>query len=344
MKFRTAILAASIGCIVAAPATFATEIITKRELKNNVLRTEQLVRVADNGIFLLDTSSSTKKIYPASGKPIVQTMKSELISRNGWFPNLGHHIGIYTYTGWKDNYPVALYDRDKVAAALAGLPDKGSGPTPLRSGLLKLDPILSGLKGRTAVFVFWDGEFTGADPVDAVRKLAASHDVCFYVISSAEPKREAEMATNVATINNCSRVIPLADFFTHPEYTSAALWDVKVTEHPVPQHELNFTFNGTELHADDKAHLDKIAAFMGQHKDVHLVAAGYTDDVGSRNYNEGLSRKRAEMVGNYLKSKGVESSRMVLLWYGLTNPIVPNTSPENRAKNRRVEIKLSLPG
>jgi len=48
------------------------------------------------------------------------------------------------------------------------------------------------------------------------------------------------------------------------------------------------------------------------------------------------------MVGGYLKGKGVDSSRIVLLWHGLTNPIVPNDSAENRARNRRVEIKLSL--
>jgi OOP family OmpA-OmpF porin len=341
MKFRIGILAATIGCLI-APATFATEIITKREIANGVLRTEQLVKVADNGIFLLDTSSSTKEIYPASGKTIVETMKSELVSRNTWFPDLGHQIGIYTYTDWQDNYPVALYNRDKVGAALGGLRDKGAGPTPLRNGLKKLEPILGGLQGRSAVFVFWDGEYTGPDPVGTALELAKKNDVCFYVISSAKPAREAELAANVATINNCSRVIPLADFFAHPEYTSAALWDVKVTEHPVPQNPLNFTFNGTELDAEDKAHLDSIAAFMAEHKDVHLVAAGYTDDVGNRNYNEGLSRKRAEMVGNYLKSKGVDDSRVVLLWYGLTNPLVPNDSAENRAKNRRVEIKLSL--
>ena len=164
MKLRTGILAAAIGCLI-APATFAAEIITKREIANGVLRTEQLVKVADNGIFLLDTSSSTKVIYPASGKTIVETMKSELISRNGWFPDLGHEIGIYTYTNWQDNYPVALYDRDKVGAALAGLRDKGAGPTPLRSGLVKIGPILDGLTGRSAVFVFWDGEYTGPDPV-----------------------------------------------------------------------------------------------------------------------------------------------------------------------------------
>ena len=66
-------------------------------------------------------------------------MKSELKSRNSYFPDLGHNMGIYTYTGWKENYPVQPYNREKVAAALDTLPDKGSGPTPLKSGLQKLE-------------------------------------------------------------------------------------------------------------------------------------------------------------------------------------------------------------
>ena len=48
------------------------------------------------------------------------------------------------------------------------------------------------------------------------------------------------------------------------------------------------------------------------------------------------------MVGSYLSEKGIDTSRVVLLWYGLTNPIVPNDSPENRAKNRRVEVIVGL--
>jgi hypothetical protein len=70
-------------------------------------------------------------------------------------------VGIYTYTDWQDNLPMQLYNREKVAAAMDTIRDKGAGPTPLKIGLQKLDKILEPLKGRTAVFVFWDGEFTG---------------------------------------------------------------------------------------------------------------------------------------------------------------------------------------
>jgi OOP family OmpA-OmpF porin len=349
-KIGFGILAGVLGGLLASPS-FAIEIVTRDDIVNNVVKKEQLVKVADNAVFLLDTSSSTNDKYKETGKSIVEVMKAELKSRNAGFPDLGHNVGIYTYTDWQDNLPMQLYNREKVAAAMDTIRDKGAGPTPLKIGLQKLDKILEPLKGRTAVFVFWDGEFTGQDPIEVAKDVAKKHDACFYVISSAKPKREAEMAKNVPTLNNCSRVIPLADFFTHPEYTSGALFDVKVTEHVVTSTEtkivglktdMNFTFAGTELSAKDKGDLDKVAEFMKGKPKSYAVIAGYTDDVGTRDYNEGLSKKRAEMVGDYMKGKGIDSSRIVLFWYGLTNPIVPNDSPENRAKNRRVEINVGL--
>jgi OOP family OmpA-OmpF porin len=329
----------------------AFEILTKDEVVNNVVKKEQLVKVADNAILFLDTSSSTNDMYADTGKPIVAVMKTELKNRIAGFPDLGHNIGIYTYTDWQENLPVQVFNRDKVAAALDTIRDKGKGPTALKIGLQKLDKILATMKGRTAVFAFWDGEYTGQDPVEVAKDLAKKHDVCLYVVSSAKPKREAEMAKNVPTLNNCSRVIPLADFFNHPEYTSGALYDVKVTEHVVTttqtkvvgaKLENNFTFAGTELSAKEKGDLDKVVEFMNGHPKSYAVIAGYTDDVGTRDYNEGLSKKRAETVAGYITGKGIDKSRVVTFWYGLTNPIVPNDSPENRAKNRRVEIKVGL--
>lgn len=282
-------------------------------------------------------------------------MKSELESRNSYFPDFGYNMGIYTYTDWQENYPMQPYDREKVAAALAAMREKGSGPTALKIGLQKLDGILKPLSGRTAVFVFWDGEYTGQDPTEIARTLAKTYDVCFYVISSAKPEREATLSQNVATLNSCSRVIPLSDFLNRPEYTSEALYDVKVTEQVVTTtdtkivglkvNDINFATNKADLVAQDKAELDKVAEFMKDKPNSYAKIAGYTDDVGSRDHNEGLSRARAQMVRRYLKEKhGIDDSRMALFWYGPKNPIVPNTSPANQAKNRRVEVNVGLGG
>ena len=116
------------------------------------------------------------------------------------------------------------------------------------------------------------------------------------MISSAKPKREATLAKDVATLNACSRVIPLADFFNRPDYTSGALFDVKVTEDVVTTTDtkivglkvdnINFATNKTELVAEDKAELDKVAEFMKDKPKSYAVIAGYTDNVGTRDHNE----------------------------------------------------------
>ena len=106
---------------------------------------------------------------------MVQVVKSELKSRNSYFPDIGHNMGIYTYTGWKEIYPVQPYNREKVAAALDAIREKGNGPTPLNSGLQKLEAILKPLTGRTAVFVFWDGEYTGQNPAETAKRAGQGH-------------------------------------------------------------------------------------------------------------------------------------------------------------------------
>lgn len=344
-------MAGLLGGLIASPV-HAVEIITRDDIVNNVVKKDQLVKVADNAIFLLDTSSSANDTFDDTGKPVIQVVKGELKNRNSYLPDLGYNVGIYTYTGWQENYPLQPYNRDKVAAALDTIREKGSGPTPLRVGLQKLEGILKPLSGRTAVFVFWDGDYTGPNPAEVARKLAREHDVCFYVISAAKPQREATLKQDVASLNSCSRVIPLADFINRPDYTSGALFDVKATEHVVTTMDtkvvgvkvdnLNFATNKTELAAEDKADLDKVVAFMKDKPKSYAVIAGYTDNVGSKNHNVGLSRARAEMVGRYLKEHGIDDSRMVLFWYGPNNPIVANDSPDNQAKNRRVELAVGL--
>src|SRR5688572_32896397 len=84
-KIWNGIIAGSFSALVASPA-LSVEIITKDDIVNNVVKKDQLVRLADNAILFLDTSSSTNDIYGDTGKPIVQAVKGELESRNSYFP------------------------------------------------------------------------------------------------------------------------------------------------------------------------------------------------------------------------------------------------------------------
>ena len=68
---------------------------------------------------------------------------------------------------------------------------------------------------------------------------------------------------------------------------------------------------------------------------------GYTDSVGSDDYNNRLSDRRAQAVANWLSSKGLQRSAIKPSGFGKANPVAPNTDDRGRAKNRRVEIFLT---
>ena len=84
--------------------------------------------------------------------------------------------------------------------------------------------------------------------------------------------------------------------------------------------------------------LNEAAALLQQHERVVVEVAGHTDSVGSDEYNQGLSERRADSVREYLTSKGVKASRLSSRGYGESRPIESNDTDEGRAENRRVEL------
>jgi outer membrane protein OmpA-like peptidoglycan-associated protein len=71
-----------------------------------------------------------------------------------------------------------------------------------------------------------------------------------------------------------------------------------------------------------------------------IVITGHTDNIGSKSYNQELSRKRVEAVQIFLIKKGIPSNKIKSNWKGEMSPVKSNNSEKQRAKNRRVEIKL----
>ena len=80
---------------------------------------------------------------------------------------------------------------------------------------------------------------------------------------------------------------------------------------------------------------------LNDNPSFRVAVDGHTDDVGKDEYNQGLSDDRAASVKAYLVSKGIAEDRIVSEGFGETTPIADNATPAGRAKNRRVEIKVS---
>lgn len=100
-----------------------------------------------------------------------------------------------------------------------------------------------------------------------------------------------------------------------------------------------FDFDKAVLRAEDKQRLDAaVAELKTLPEDATIQVTGYTDSVGTEEYNRELSMRRAQAAQEYLVSNGVDQKRIVLSGMGESNPIASNDTAEGRAMNRRVEV------
>jgi OOP family OmpA-OmpF porin len=102
----------------------------------------------------------------------------------------------------------------------------------------------------------------------------------------------------------------------------------------------NFEFNKSKLLPNAYAVLDSLAGTMNRHPRYKWEIGGHTDGIGSANYNQKLSERRAQSVVDYLVSKGIERNSLTIVGYGKDRPIATNETIEGRSMNRRVEIKI----
>lgn len=102
---------------------------------------------------------------------------------------------------------------------------------------------------------------------------------------------------------------------------------------------VNFDFNKATLRPDSEPVLNQVLALFKSDPTMKAEIGGHTDNVGNAAYNLKFSGDRADAVKSWLTSHGVDASRLSARGYGDAVPLVPNTTDENRAKNRRTELK-----
>ena len=99
-----------------------------------------------------------------------------------------------------------------------------------------------------------------------------------------------------------------------------------------------FDVNKSELKTDAKVTLAKLVGILLMIPDTAIQIEGHTDATGSEEINAKLSRERAASVMDFLKSQGVAEAKMTATGLGSSQPVASNDTPDDRSKNRRVEI------
>jgi outer membrane protein OmpA-like peptidoglycan-associated protein len=103
---------------------------------------------------------------------------------------------------------------------------------------------------------------------------------------------------------------------------------------------ITFETNSSELNIESYNELNSVVDLMTQNPEIKVEISAHTDDIGSDTYNQRLSEKRAKSVLDYLIQHDVDKTKLISAGYGESQPLAENTTDENRAKNRRVELKI----
>ncbi len=126
----------------------------------------------------------------------------------------------------------------------------------------------------------------------------------------------------------------------------------KIPDFSIPETQLNITYvlkniqfqyDSYRLVPPSFSELDKVAEYLLKNPNLRVQLFGHTDDRGGDRYNLKLSQSRAKNVADYLATVGIRTDRIDHFGFGKSKPLVPATTEEARAINRRVEVRFVLP-
>jgi OOP family OmpA-OmpF porin len=181
------------------------------------------------------------------------------------------------------------------------------------------------------------GLFTNDYKFDEIanKKSKKKFDGVYYYIddiSLIEIKDSAEC--------NCKEILPIKDSIKVDSVKSVGQYDEALASSIILKN-INFETDKSNLLQSSCKELNKLVKYLMQNPSFNIEISGYTDNTGKEKDNIKLSEERAKAVVNYLIQNGISEKRASYKGYGSKKPTVPNDTEENKAKNRRVEFKIS---
>lgn len=102
-----------------------------------------------------------------------------------------------------------------------------------------------------------------------------------------------------------------------------------------------FGFDRSDLMGQAVTNLNELTRVLQKYPDTNIEIQGHTDNVGTEDYNQDLSERRATSVASHLRSNGINSSRISIRGYGENAPRYSNETEAGRSQNRRVDFLIT---
>ena len=352
-KISFALISAFLALFLAACAS--KPVYTPSAVQPQAIDMSAFAPRVESFVVVLDISSSMAEDY--QDRPKVHTAQDLVASFNASVPDAGFKAGLVTFgkgTGRcfgmgeaSQIYGLADYDTGEFASALGAIPCAG-GTTPLSDGIDAAGQMLDAETGPVAVIVVSDFQWVSAGPVaQSVSALKAKHgdNLCLHTVKVGDNTTGDAMIQSIINAPGCDSAVgaaDLADAGSMSTYVSETLLAPLVYEkHSVSATAL-FDFDKAVLKEQGKAELHNLGDYI-KGKGITVVdldVIGHTDSMGSEEYNQGLSERRAAAVRDYLVANGVAADIIDVSGRGETDPVADNATDEGRALNRRVDIHL----
>jgi len=250
-----------------------------------------------------------------------------------------------------------------------------SGGSPMENGIDGTASDLAGTAGNIAVLILSDGQSLDSDPIPAVKSLKQQYGdrLCVYNVwvGNEDEKSGIAVLNQLSNIGGCG-FTAMAENIASPEGMARFVKSVFLkTGQPAIGDEdgdgvlddadrcpgtpkgakvnsvgcwvidgVKFETDKSDIAPQYYGLLDEVVTVIKNNPGLRIEVQGHTDNVGSAEYNQPLSERRAQAVADYLSSHIQGQGVLSAHGYGLTRPMDTNETPEGRANNRRVQLEV----
>jgi len=334
---------------------------TPNSFQAAAIDTQAYAPKVDSFVVLLDVSSSMLDKYQDNMK--FHIANDFVANFNQTVPPMDYEAGLLTFgkgsgcslgDGTADLvYGMTSYQGSDFATGLNSV-ERAGGTTPMDKGINATTEALSAESGAVAVILVSDFWRINPKPVmAAVSALKAQHgdNLCLYPVKVGDATLADPVIADMIGLAGCGTSMNAADLASPgamASFVTEVLLKAVPQDKPIQYEKLSlsattlFDFDKSVLKEQGKVELHKLDEYI-KSKGIRVVdinVIGHTDSMGSDEYNQALSERRAVAVKDYMVSEGIKGSIIDASGEGESNPVADNSTEEGRALNRRVDVHV----